>query len=259
MASATKSAAASTRILTTNKHLIRWVEKMAELTQPEAVHWIDGSDAENEYLCQKLVDAGTFDWTASDKFPEFTEADPSYHGVKYVESFGNLAYIIKARVQLLRDIGASISPFNSWLLLQGLETLGLRVERHCSNAQKVAEFLRDHPRVVWVSYPGLPGHASYDRAQKYLPKGSGAILTFGIKGGGSEARAFIDRLKLFSLLANVGDAKSLVIHPASTTHQQLTIEEQITSGVSEDTIRLSIGIEDVADIIADLRAALEHA
>ena len=237
-------------------YFLRPIEWGADIVVHSATKFIGGHGTT---VGGVLVDAGTFDWTASDKFPEFTEADPSYHGVKYVESFGNLAYIIKARVQLLRDIGASISPFNSWLLLQGLETLGLRVERHCSNAQKVAEFLRDHPRVVWVSYPGLPGHASYDRAQKYLPKGSGAILTFGIKGGGSEARAFIDRLKLFSLLANVGDAKSLVIHPASTTHQQLTIEEQITSGVSEDTIRLSVGIEDVADIIADLRAALEHA
>jgi O-acetylhomoserine (thiol)-lyase len=203
-----------------------------------------------------IVDGGTFDW-ASGRFPEFTEPDSSYHGVKYVESFGNLAYVIKARVQLLRDLGAALSPFNGWLLLQGLETLGLRVERHSSNAQKVAEFLHAHPKVLWVSYPGLPSHSAYARAQKYLPKGSGAILTFGIKGGGAEARAFIDRLKLFSLLANVGDAKSLVIHPASTTHQQLTLEEQISSGVSEDTIRLSVGIEDPADIVADLRNALE--
>lgn len=206
-----------------------------------------------------IVDGGTFDWAAAGRFPEFTEPDASYHGVKYVESFGNLAYIIKARVQLLRDLGAALSPFNGWLLLQGLETLGLRIERHSSNAQRVAEFLEAHESVVWVSYPGLPRHAAYVRAQKYLPKGQGAILTFGIKGGGGEARAFIDRLKLFSLLANVGDAKSLVIHPASTTHQQLTIEEQIACGVSEDTIRLSVGIEDINDILGDLRQALASA
>jgi O-acetylhomoserine (thiol)-lyase len=179
--------------------------------------------------------------------------------VKYVDSFGNLAYIIKARVQLLRDLGAALSPFNAWLLLQGLETLGLRIERHSANALKVAEFLAARPDVVWVSYPGLERHSSYARAQKYLPAGASAILTFGIKGGAAEARAFIDRLKLFSLLANVGDAKSLVIHPASTTHQQLTIEEQIASGVSDDTIRLSVGIENVDDILADLRQALDAA
>ncbi|GAC1413977.1 MAG: homocysteine synthase [Candidatus Velthaea sp.] len=237
-------------------YLLRPIEWGADVVVHSATKFIGGHGTT---VGGVLVDAGTFDWTSSGKFPEFTEADPSYHGVKYVESFGNLAYIIKARVQLLRDMGASISPFNSWLLLQGLETLGLRIDRHSANAQKVAAYLRDHPKVVWVSYPGLPDHASHERAQKYLPKGSGAILTFGIKGSGAEARAFIDRLKLFSLLANVGDAKSLVIHPASTTHQQLTIEEQINSGVSEDTIRLSIGIEDVTDIIADLRSALEAA
>jgi O-acetylhomoserine (thiol)-lyase len=206
-----------------------------------------------------IVDSGKFDWAASGRFADLTEPDQSYHGVKYTESFGNLAYIIKARVQLLRDIGAALSPFNAWLLLQGLETLALRVERHAQNAQGVAEYLDAHPKVVWVHYPGLPRNASYQKAQKYLPKGKGAILTFGIRGGAAEARALIDRLKLFSLLANVGDAKSLVIHPASTTHQQLTLEEQISSGVSEDTIRLSIGIENGDDIIADLQAALDQA
>ncbi len=206
-----------------------------------------------------IVDGGNFDWAASGKFPEFTEPDASYHGVRYVASFGNLAYIIKARVQLLRDLGAALSPFNAWTFIQGLETLGLRMERHSSNALKVAKFLKSHADVTWVSYPGLDDHHSYARAQKYLPKGAGAILTFGVKGGAQAAKALIDRLKLFSLLANVGDAKSLVIHPATTTHQQLNVVQQIEAGVTEDMVRLSIGIEDPADIIADLDQALAGA
>jgi O-acetylhomoserine (thiol)-lyase len=206
-----------------------------------------------------LVDGGNFDWAASGKFPGFTEPDPSYHGVRYTASFESLAYIIKARVQLLRDLGAALSPFNSWQFLQGLETLGLRMERHSANALAVARHLKDHPDVVWVSYPGLPDHHAHARAQQYLPKGQGAILTFGIKGGVPAAKRFIDSLKLFSLLANVGDAKSLVIHPATTTHQQLTVVQQIESGVTDDMIRLSIGIEDVRDIIADLDQALASA
>jgi O-acetylhomoserine (thiol)-lyase len=237
-------------------YLLRPLQWGADIVTHSATKFIGGHGTTIGGL---IVDGGTFDWAGSGRFPEFTEADPSYHGVRYVETFGNLAFIIKARVQLLRDIGAAISPLSSWLLMQGLETLGLRVERHCANAQKVAEFLKAHPKVVWVKYPGLAGDSAYARAQKYLPNGSGAILTFGIKGDGAAARAFIDRLKLFSLLANVGDAKSLEIHPASTTHQQLTIEEQISSGVSEDTIRLSVGIEDARDIIADLRQALDPA
>ncbi|HTW83317.1 MAG TPA: PLP-dependent transferase, partial [Candidatus Sulfotelmatobacter sp.] len=175
------------------------------------------------------------------------------------DAVGPLAYAIKARVQLLRDVGAALSPFNAWLLLQGLETLGLRVERHSSNALRVAEFLRDHPKVLWVRYPGLPGDPAYDKARKYLPAGAGAIVTFGVKGGGEAARALIDRLQLFSLLANDGDAKSLVIHPASTTHQQLTPADQIASGVSDDLVRLSVGIESIDDILADLARALEAA
>jgi O-acetylhomoserine (thiol)-lyase len=206
-----------------------------------------------------LVDGGTFDWAASGKFPAFTEPDESYHGVRYTASFEKLAYIIKARVQLLRDLGASISPFNSWQFLQGLETLGLRMERHSTNALAVAEWLKSRDDVVWVSYPGLPDHHAYARAKKYLPNGQGAILTFGIKGGAPAAKSFIDSLKLFSLLANVGDAKSLVIHPSTTTHQQLTVVQQIESGVTDDMIRLSIGIEDVRDIIADLDQALAAA
>jgi O-acetylhomoserine (thiol)-lyase len=205
-----------------------------------------------------LVDGGNFDWS-SGKFPEFTEPDASYHGVRYHASFGNQAYIIKARVQLLRDLGAALSPFNSWMFLQGLETLGLRIERHSQNAAKVADFLRAHSDVTWVSYPGLSDHHSAERAKKYLPKGHGAILTFGIKGGAAAAKTLIDNLKLFSLLANVGDAKSLVIHPSTTTHQQLSVTQQIEAGVTEDMIRLSVGIEDVRDIIADLERGLAAA
>jgi O-acetylhomoserine (thiol)-lyase len=203
-----------------------------------------------------IVDGGRFDWAANPRFAEFVEPDPSYHGLQYASVFGNLAYIIKARVQLLRDVGAALSPFNAWLLLQGLETLGLRVQRHCSNALAVAEFLRTHPRVRGVSYPGLANDPSYERAEKYLHGGFGAILTFRVDGGERDAKAVIDRLKLFSLLANVGDAKSLVIHPATTTHQQLEPHERLQSGVDDSTIRLSVGIEDPRDIIGDLEQAL---
>ena len=182
-----------------------------------------------------------------------------FHGVRYVAAFGEMAYALKARVQLLRDLGAALSPFNAWMLMQGLETLGLRIERHSQNALRVAQWLQAHDDVTWVSYPALPGHHAKARADKYLPKGAGAILTFGIKGGSTSARAFIDGLTLFSLLANVGDAKSLVIHPATTTHQQLGIVEQIESGVTEDMIRLSVGIEDVADLVDDLERGFKRA
>ncbi|GGE14253.1 O-acetylhomoserine aminocarboxypropyltransferase [Marinithermofilum abyssi] len=203
-----------------------------------------------------IVDSGKFDWT-NGKFPELTEPDPSYHGVSYTEALGNLAYIIKARVQLLRDTGAAISPFNAFLLLQGLETLHLRMERHSENALKVARFLQKHDLVEWVSHPGLEGHPAYDKAKKYLPKGQGAIFTFGIKGGLEAGKKLIENLNLFSHLANVGDAKSLVIHPASTTHQQLTEEEQRSAGVTPELIRLSVGIEAVDDLIDDLDQALK--
>jgi O-acetylhomoserine (thiol)-lyase len=233
-------------------YLMRPFEWGANIVTHSATKFIGGHGTS---IGGVLVDGGNFDWASSGKFPEFTEPDPSYHGVRYVASFGNLAYIIRARVSLLRDLGAAISPFNSWLLIQGLETLGLRMERHSSNALTVAKFLRDHDDVTWVSYPGLDDHHSYARAQK----GSGAILTFGVKGGAAAAKALIDRLKLFSLLANVGDAKSLVIHPSTTTHQQLEIVQQIEAGVTEDMVRLSIGIEDPADIIDDLKQALAGA
>lgn len=202
-----------------------------------------------------LVDSGRFSWEPK-RFPGLVEPDPSYHGLRYSETFGAQAFIMKARLQLLRDLGACLSPFNAFLFLQGLETLSLRMRRHSDNALAVAEFLRGHPLVNWVNYPGLPDHPSYPLAQKYLPRGAGAVLTFGIKGGREAGRRFINRLELFSLLANIGDARSLVIHPASTTHQQLSPEEQLASGVTEDLIRLSIGLEDVEDLKADLDQAL---
>ncbi|MDP2859281.1 MAG: homocysteine synthase [Bacillota bacterium] len=205
-----------------------------------------------------IVDSGRFDWT-NGKFPELTEPDPSYHGVSYTGAFGSLAYIVKARVQLLRDIGPCLSPFNSFLFLQGLETLSLRMAKHSDNALRVAEFLQGHPSVGWVAYPGLESHPSYPVARRLLRKGYGGIMAFGIKGGKEPGRRFINSVKLLTLLANVGDAKSLVIHPASTTHRQLTPEQQVSSGVTDDLVRLSVGIEDVEDIIADLDQALTKA
>jgi O-acetylhomoserine (thiol)-lyase len=205
-----------------------------------------------------IVDGGNFDWAGSGRFANFTEPDDSYHGLVYA-SLGAPAFILKTRVQILRDVGACQAPLNSWLFLQGLETLSLRMERHGQNAQKVAEFLETHPRVKWVSYPGLKSHPDYKVAKKYLPKGSGAIMGFGIEGGLEAGRNFINNLQLLSHLANVGDAKSLAIHPASTTHSQLSAEEQITAGVTEDFVRLSIGIEDAEDIIWDLDQALAKA
>ncbi|MBM7866088.1 homocysteine synthase [Heliobacterium gestii] len=203
-----------------------------------------------------IVDSGRFNW-ANGNFPEFTEPDPSYHGLKYAETFGAVAYIIKARVQLLRDLGAALSPFNAFQILQGAETLPVRMERHSQNALEVARFLQNHPKVTWVNYPGLDDHSSHDIAQKYHREGLyGAILGFGIAGGREAGRAFIDKLQLLSHLANVGDAKSLAIHPATTTHSQLTPEEQQQSGVTDDFIRLSIGLEDIGDIIADIEQAL---
>jgi O-acetylhomoserine (thiol)-lyase len=210
-----------------------------------------------------IVDGGNFDW-GNGRFPNFTEPDPSYHGLKFWEVFGNfpglgnVAFGIKARVQGLRDTGASLSPFNSFLLLQGIETLPLRIQRHSENALKVAQFLEKHPNVTWVNYPGLPSSKYHAQAKKYHNGNEfGAILGFGIKGGYDAALRFIDKLEIFSLLANVGDAKSLVIHPASTTHSQLTPEEQLTTGVSADFIRLSVGIENVNDLTEDLDQALK--
>ena len=205
-----------------------------------------------------IVDGGNFDWAGSGRFPNFTTPDESYHGLIYA-SLGAPAFIVKTRVQILRDIGACQTPINSWLFLQGLETLSLRMERHVNNAQAVAECLESHPKVSWVTYPGLKSHPDYERAKKYLSKGSGSILGFGIKGGLEAGRQFIDNLQLFSHLANVGDAKSLAIHPASTTHSQLKPDEQESAGVTPDFVRLSVGLEDIEDILWDLDQALAKA
>ncbi|MFZ7133426.1 MAG: homocysteine synthase [Eubacteriales bacterium] len=204
-----------------------------------------------------IVDSGKFDWASGDKFSVLTNPDPSYHGVSYTETFGALAYIIKARVQLLRDTGAALSPFNAFLLLQGLETLSLRLEKHVSNTHKIIEYLSKHKKVSWINYPDLEDNKYHKLARKYLPKGSGSIFTFGIQGGLAAGKKFIDSLKLFSLLANVADAKSLIIHPASTTHGQLSEEDQISAGVTSDMIRVSIGIEDPEDLIYDLEQAFK--
>lgn len=232
--------------------LTRPLDHGADIVVHSATKFIGGHGTS---LGGVIVDGGKFDW-GNGKFKGLSEPDPSYHGLVYTEAVGSLAYIIKARVQLMRDLGPTIAPFNSFLLLQGLETLHLRMERHSENALKVAQFLEGHDLVEWVSYAGLPSHPSYELAQKYLPKGQGAILTFGIKGGIEEGKRFINAVELLSHVANIGDAKSLVIHPASTTHQQLTEEEQRSAGVNPELIRLSIGIENVDDIIADIEQAL---
>ncbi|MDN4080394.1 homocysteine synthase [Paenibacillus polymyxa] len=234
-------------------YLLRPIEHGADIVVHSATKFIGGHGTS---LGGVIVDSGKFDWKASGRFPGLTEPDPSYHGVIYTEAVGPIAYIIKARVQLLRDLGAAISPFNSWLLLQGLETLHLRLERHSQNALKVAQYLESHKDVEWVSYSGLPSHPSYELAQKYLPKGQGAILTFGIKGGSQAGSKLIANVKLFSHLANVGDSKSLIIHPASTTHQQLSAEEQVAAGVKPELLRLSVGTEAIDDILYDLEQAI---
>ena len=207
-----------------------------------------------------IVDGGNFDWR-SGRFANFTTPDPSYHGLAYadVAGMGLPPFAIKARVQILRDIGACQAPFNSWTTLQGIETLSLRMDRHCANAQRVAEYLSEHKAVSWVMYPGLKNHPDHERAKKYLPKGNGAILGFGIKGGVEAGKKFIDNLKLLSHLANVGDAKSLAIHPVTTTHSQLNEDEMLTAGVTPDFVRLSVGLEDIDDILWDLDQALAAA
>ena len=204
-----------------------------------------------------IVDSGKFDWTASGKFPQFVNEDPSYHNLSYTRDVGAAAFIVAARVQLLRDMGAALSPFNSFLLLQGLETLSLRVERHVQNAEKIVDFLVNHPKVEKVNYPKLPDSPYHALAEKYLPKGVGSIFTFHVKGGEAEARKVIDNLEIFSNLANVADAKSLVVHPATTTHAQLSDSDLEAAGVTKNQIRLSIGLENVDDLIEDLRLALE--
>jgi O-acetylhomoserine (thiol)-lyase len=235
-------------------YLCRPIEHGADIVVHSATKFIGGHGTS---IGGVIVDGGNFDWQASGKFPGLTEPDPSYNGVIYTAAVGPIAYIIKARVQLLRDMGAAISPFNSFQLLQGLETLHLRMERHSSNTLKVAQFLEAHDAVEWVRYAGLPSHPSYELAQKYLPKGQGAILTFGIKGGIDAGRSVINHVKLFSHLANVGDSKSLIIHPASTTHAQLNEQEQAAAGVTTGMIRLSVGTESIDDILYDLNQAIQ--
>lgn len=237
-------------------YLIRPFEFGADIIVHSATKFIGGHGTS---IGGVIVDSGKFDWIDSGKFPGLTEPDPSYHGINYAKDVGAAAYVMKARVQLLRDTGAAVSPFNSFLFLQGLETLSLRVERHVSNTKKIVDYLLQHPQVSWVNYPSVKGNKYYDLAQKYLPKGAGSIFTFGIKGGISTAVKFIDSLELFSLLANVADAKSLVIHPASTTHSQLSEKDLAASGVTPDQVRLSIGIEDVDDLIYDLDQAFNKA
>jgi O-acetylhomoserine (thiol)-lyase len=235
--------------------LCRPIEWGADIVVNSATKFIGGHGTSIGGI---IVDAGRFDWKAAGRFQGFTEPDPSYHGVSYTEAFGPLAFIIKARVQGLRDTGGCLSPFNSFLFLQGVETLHLRMQRHSENGLAVARFLREHAAIEWVNYPGLDTSPYYELAQKYLPQGAGALLTFGIRGGFEAGKRFINSLKLFSLVANIGDAKSLVIHPASTTHSQLTPEEQRGTGVTPELVRLSVGIEDVRDILADIDQALTH-
>jgi O-acetylhomoserine (thiol)-lyase len=244
---------------TTAVGLVKPIEHGADIVVHSATKFIGGHGTT---IGGSIVDSGKFAWN-NGKFPELTEPDPSYHGLRYWDTFsnfpglGNVAFIFKVRLQLLRDTGAAISPFNSFLLLQGLETLHLRIQRHSENASRVAEYLSSHPKVSWVNYPGLADHPSHELASRYLKGGYGALLGFGIKGGAEAGNIFINHLELFSHLANIGDSKSLVIQPATTTHQQLTPEEQIATGVTPDYIRLSIGIEDIEDIIEDLEQALE--
>ncbi|KRD84801.1 O-acetylhomoserine aminocarboxypropyltransferase [Bacillus sp. Root147] len=235
-------------------YLLRPIDFGADIVVHSATKFLGGHGTA---IGGVIVDSGKFDWEASGKFPDLTTPDPSYHGLVYTEAAGEAAYITKARVQLLRDIGAALSPFNSFLLLQGVETLHLRLERHSENALKVAKFLEQHELVEWVNYAALPSHPSYSLAQKYLPKGQGAILTFGVRGGKNAAAKLIDSVQLFSHLANIGDSKSLIIHPASTTHQQLSKDEQKASGVTPELIRLSVGTEAIDDLLEDLDYALK--
>jgi O-acetylhomoserine (thiol)-lyase len=239
--------------------LVRPIDYGVDIVVDSATKYIGGHGTS---IGGVIVDSGKFKWN-NGKFPEFTQPDPSYHGLKYWDTFGNfpeignVAFIFKVRVQLLRDLGPALSPFNSWLFLQGLETLPLRQRKHSENALKVATYLKTNPLVSWVNYPGLPDNPNHKIAAKYLTKGYGGLIGFGIKGGLEAGKKFIESVQLLSHLANIGDAKSLVIHPASTTHQQLTSEEQEATGVTQDYIRLSVGIEDPEDIIEDIEQALQ--
>ncbi len=237
--------------------LCRPFEHGADIVVHAATKWIGGH---GNSIAGVVIDGGTFDWAKAERFKEFyVDPEPAYHGLQFAPTFGNIAFAIRLRVLLLRDIGAALSPFNSFLLLQGLETLHLRMQRHSENTLAVARFLEKHPAVTWVRYPGLESHPTHAQAKRYLSGGFGGVLTFGVRGDEAAARRVIEELKLFSLLANVGDTKSLVIHPWSTTHEQLTEEERIAAGVTADLVRISIGIEDVDDLIADLDRALRSA
>jgi O-acetylhomoserine (thiol)-lyase len=233
-------------------YLCRPIEHGADIVVQSATKFLGGHGTS---IGGVIVDSGKFPWTEGN-FPLLTEPSPGYHGLRFTETFGNLAFIIKARVEGLRDLGPALSPFNAFLFLQGIETLSLRMDRHVSNSLAVARHLDNHPSVQWVNYPSLPGNPYYNLAERYLPKGAGAVFTFGIKGGLDAGRRFIDSLKLFSHLANVGDAKSLVIHPASTTHQQLSEADQLSAGVQPEMVRLSVGLENIEDILWDLDQAL---
>jgi len=234
-------------------YLCRPIEHGADIVVHSATKFLGGH---GNSIGGIIIDSGKFDWKKG-HFPQINQPSPGYHGMNFADVFGPIAFIIKARVDGLRDLGPCLSPFNAFLFLQGIETLGLRMKRHCENTLAVAQWLEKDPRIGWVKYPGLASSPYKRLAAKYLPEGSGAILTFGIKGGGREAgRKFVDKLKIFSHLANVGDVKSLVIHPASTTHQQLSDEEQLAAGISPDLVRLSVGLEDLDDILWDLDQAL---
>ena len=235
-------------------YLIRPIEHGADIVGHSATKFIGGHGTS---LGGVIVDSGKFDWVASGKFPQLTEPEPCYHGIRFVEAAGPAAYITRIRAVLLRDTGATISPFNAFILLQGLETLSLRVERHVENALKIVDFLKQHPKIEAVNHPSLPEHPDHTLYNRYFPKGAGSIFTIEVKGGAAEAQKFIDNLEIFSLLANVADVKSLVIHPASTTHSQLNEEELAEQGIRPNTVRLSIGTEHIDDLIADISQALE--
>jgi len=237
-------------------YLIRPIEHGADIIVHSLTKFLGGH---GNSIGGAIVDCGTFDWMKSGRYPTLSEPSPSYHGVTYAETFGNFAFAIACRVFSLRDLGPAISPFNAFLILTGIETLPLRMQRHCDNAAAVAEWLAGHDKIAWVNYAGLPGNKFHALAKRYCPKGAGAVFTFGLKGGYDAGVKLVSNVKLFSHLANIGDTRSLIIHPASTTHRQLTDEARLRAGAGPDVVRLSIGLEDVGDIIADLDQALEAA
>jgi O-acetylhomoserine (thiol)-lyase len=236
-------------------YLLRPIEWGADIVVHSATKYIGGHGTT---MGGAIVESGRFDW-GNGKFPEFTTPSPGYHGVIFHETFGDFGYTMKARMEIMRTFGPALSPMSAWLLLQGLESLHVRMDRHCANALAVAKFLQDHPRVAWVNYPGLPGSKYYDLAKKYLPKGASGLLNFGVKGGAKAGERFIEAAQFMSHLANIGDAKTLIIHPASTTHRQMSDEEQLKAGVTPDMVRMSVGIESLDDILWDIDQALNEA